>query len=302
MVKKIKFKKMSFGEVIFSCVKWAILISVTLIILVPMIHILAASFSSGSEVAKGIYLWPRDFSLRGYKAIIENEPIMRSYKNSIIYTVLGSVISTVLTICAAYPLSRKHMPGRDFIMILFALTMLFNGGLIPTFIVVSKLGLVNTMWSVILVNSLNVWIMIVVRTFFQSNIPEELYDAASIDGCDNLNVLWKVVLPLSKSIIAVAVLMYAVSYWNDFFNAIVYLHSDALAPLQVKLRELLMTANTKAMAGSSAGNVENLARVQELQYVLKYSTIVAATVPMLCAYPFVQKYFVKGVMIGSIKG
>ena len=302
MVKKIKFKKMSFGEVVFSCMKWAILISVTFIILVPVIHIVAASFSSGSEVAKGIYLLPRKFSLRGYKAIIENEPIVNSYKNSIVYTVIGSVISTVLTICAAYPLSRKHMPGKGIIMLLFAFTMLFNGGLIPTFMVVSKLGLVNTMWSVILVNSLNVWIMIVVRTFFQSNIPEELYDAASIDGCNDLNVLWKVVLPLSKSIIAVAVLMYAVSYWNDFFNAIVYLHSESLAPLQVKLRELLMTASTRAMTGSSGGNVDDLAHLQQLQYVLKYSTIVAATLPMLCAYPFVQKYFVKGVMIGSIKG
>lgn len=301
MVKKWK-EHFSLGEAVFSCVKWFILIFALIVVLVPLLHVIASSFSSADGLISGVYLWPKDLSFDGYKAALANSWLLISYKNSFVYMFVGALVSTFLTIFAAYPLSRRELPGRNLIMFLFTFTMLFNGGLIPTYIVVSKLGLVDTMWGFVLVDAMNVWIVIVVRTFLQFNIPNELYDAASIDGCTDLNVLWKVVLPLSKPIIAVSLLMYAVSYWNGYFNGVVYLRREELQPLQVFLRNLLLANTSVASQDMASLPAEDMMRLRELQYVLKYSTVVLATVPMLCIYPFVQKHFVKGVMVGSIKG
>lgn len=298
----VNAKTIPFGEVMFSIIKWFVLIFAALVVIVPALHILAASFSSADSLIEGVYLWPTELSLEGYIAAFKNSSIMTAYKNTIIYVVVGAVLNTVLTVLAAYPLSRKNMPGRNWFMFLFVFTMLFNGGLIPTFMVVSKLGLVDTIWALVLVDGISIWIMIVMRTYFQSNIPVEIYEAASIDGCGDFKILWKIVLPLSTAIIAVALLMYAVGYWNGYFNAVVYLRSDEMLPLQLVLRNLLLSTKQLSAETMMTMDPDQYLRLQQLQYVLKYSCIVISTVPMLCIYPFVQKHFVKGIMVGSIKG
>ena len=298
----VNAESVSFGEVMFSIIKWFILIFSALIVIIPAIHILAASFSSPEALVEGVYLWPTKLSLEGYETAFKNPAIMVAYKNTLIYVVVGAVLNTTLTILAAYPLSRKNMPGRNWIMFLFAFTMLFNGGLIPTFMVVNKLGLVDKIWALVLVDGISVWIMIVMRTYFQSNIPVEMYEAASIDGCSDFKMLRRIVLPSSKASIALALLLYAVGIWNGYFNAIVYLRSDDMLPLQLVLRNLLLSTKQLSAETIRTMPADNYARLQQLQYVLKYSCIVISTVPMLCIYPFVQKHFVKGIMIGSIKG
>jgi putative aldouronate transport system permease protein len=226
--------------------------------------------------------------------------VWRGYRNTIFYTVVGTVINLFLTTLAAYPLSRRDLPGRNIFMFLITFTMFFHGGLIPTYLVVKGLGMVDTFWALVIPNAIATYNLIVMRTYFQTSIPWELQEAALIDGCSNTRLLLKIILPLSKPIIAVMVLFYAVMHWNAFFNALIYLRDEELYPLQLILREILIMNQTSLSDDASIqfGMDEKLLLAESIKYAL----IIVASVPVLIMYPFVQRHFVKGVMIGSIKG
>ena len=271
----------------------------TLIILVPILFIVAASFSSPEALLSAkVFLWPVEFTTRGYSMIVEHPALMGGFRNSILYTLVGTVINVVMTILAAYPLSRKDLPVRHVVMFLFAFTMLFNGGMIPTYLTVKDLGLLDTMWAMVIPNALAVWNVIITRTFFQTTIPDEMLESASIDGCDDFHFLMKMVLPLSVSIIAVNVLLYAVSHWNTYFNALMYLNKADKYPIQLVLRDILIQDDTAGVSMDVTKQIEK----QKTRYLLQYSTIVIATLPVMCLYPLVQRYFVTGMMVGAVKG
>ncbi|NUR99291.1 MAG: carbohydrate ABC transporter permease [Kribbellaceae bacterium] len=271
-----------------------------LAILYPIIYVLSASVSNTKKVAAGeVWLWPVGFTLDAYKAIFDYKSIVSGFGNSVYYAVVGAVVATVLTLLAAYPLSRKGLPGKGLIMAAFVFTMMFSGGLIPTYLVVDQLGLLNTRWAIILPAALAVWNVIITRTYFMVTIPEELVEAGKVDGCSDFGFFWRIVLPLSKPIIAVNLLFYAVGQWNSFFNALIYLTNEHLFPLQVILRQILIQSKVDP---SQMPDTSKLIQLKELQQQLKYSLIVIGMIPPLLVYPFVQKHFVKGAMIGSLKG
>lgn len=279
---------------------YLILTLLLIIILYPLIYVLSASFSSGSAVTSGrVWLWPVEPTLAGYEAIFSNRMVLVGFYNSAFYTVVGTLINVVMTILAAYPLSRPELPGRRVIAFLFFFTLLFSGGLIPTYLVVRDLDMLSTRWAMIIPGALSVWNMLIARTFFENNIPRELREAAELDGCDDFNFLWRIVLPLSGSIIAVLALFYGVGHWNSYFNALIYLYDQNLWPLQLVLRDILVENQIDPSMMVDAREMATRAQLREL---LKYSLIVVATLPLLIAYPFVQRHFVKGVMIGSVKG
>jgi putative aldouronate transport system permease protein len=284
---------------IFSAVTYVVLSLFAIAVLYPLVYILSASISDPLAVTSGeVWLWPVDINLNGYRAILEYHSIVRGFLNSLWYAGVGSLISVTITLLAAYPLSRSDLWGRNYFMFFFVFTMLFTGGLIPTYLVVHDLGLLNTRWALVLPGAFAAWNMIITRTYYQVTIPHELLEAAKIDGCDDFRFFWKVVLPLSKPIIAVNALFFAVGHWNQFFNALIYLTNEDLFPLQLVLREILIQ-NTIDPAQMDAAE---MLRRQELRDLLKYGLIVVAMIPPLLAYPFVQKHFVKGIMIGSLKG
>jgi putative aldouronate transport system permease protein len=269
-------------------------------VLYPLTYVLSASLSDPSNVVSGeVWLWPVGFSLDAYKAIFDYEAIVTGFGNSVVYAIGGSLLATALTLLAAFPLSRKGLPGKGIIMALFVFTMMFNGGLIPSYLVVEQLGLLNTRWAMIVPGALAVWNVIITRTYFQVSIPDELHEAATMDGCSDFGFFWRIVLPLSKPIIAVNMLFYAVGQWNSWFNALIYLTNEHLFPLQVLLRQILIQGNIDA---SGIQDASELLRRRELQQQLKFSLIVIAAIPPLLIYPFVQKHFVKGAMVGSLKG
>jgi len=238
--------------------------------------------------------------LEGYQAILQYKDIWTGFANSFLYTISGTVIGLVLTVLAAYPLSRRTLAGRKGIMVMFLFTMLFNGGLVPNYMLVMKLKLLNTIWAIILPTALSAYNVIVTRTFFMTSIPEELHESAELDGCGEFRYLISIVLPLSKAILAVLVLWIAIGQWNGYFNPMIYLNDKEKFPLQLILREILLMANvdfTKA-----AANPELFYRNQQLSEILRYGTIIISALPLMVLYPFIQKYFVKGVMIGSVKG
>lgn len=277
-----------------------LLLIALLTVLYPLIYIFSASFSDRLSVISGdVFLWPVNFSLEGYQAVFKDSRVLTGYGNTIFYTIVGTILNVILTILAAYPLSRRTMVGRNIIMYLFAFTMLFNGGLIPNYLLIKDLGMIDSRWAMILPGALSVWNVIIARTFYQSTISQELFEAASIDGCSHLRFMWSVVLPLSKAITAVMVLFYGVFHWNAYFNAFIYLKSDELYPLQIVLRDILIQ---NQIDPASITDTEDMTRKQGLADLLKYSIIIVASLPIWLVYPFVQKYFVKGVMIGSIKG
>lgn len=277
-----------------------ILVFLTLIVLYPLLYILASSFSSGSAVAQGkVFLWPVDFSLEGYKRVFEYQRVWIGYRNTIFYTIFGTIINVAMTLICAYPLSRKGLPHKGFFSFLFTFTMMFGGGLIPTYLVVRSLNMVNKVWALLIPGALSVYQMIIVRTFIMNTIPDELLESAKLDGCDDFRFFFQFVLPLSMAVIAVIALQYAVGHWNNYFNAMIYLNDNKLYPLQIFLREILIMSQ---MDVSDFVDEETAVAIQGMADLIKYSLIVVSTVPILCAYPFLQKYFVKGVMIGSLKG
>jgi putative aldouronate transport system permease protein len=296
----IRAIKESRPDQIFSVGNYLVLILFFLSVLYPLVYIVSASLSNPAAVVAGrVWLWPVEPTLDGYRAIFEYNTILRGYLNSVFYLVVGTLVNLVMTILAAYPLSRRDLYGRDWIMVLFVFTMLFSGGLIPTYLVIRHVGLLNTRWALIIPTALAVWNVIITRTYFQVTIPQTLLEAAQLDGCDDFIFLWKIVLPLSGPIIAVNVLFYSIGHWNAFFNALIYLTNERIFPLQLVLREILVqnTIDPAAMTDPT-----ELLRKQQLRDLLKYALIVAASLPPLLIYPFVQRYFVKGVMIGSLKG
>ena len=273
---------------------------ILLIVLLPMLNIIAASFSAGDKVASGqVYIWPVDFCLDGYNAVFRDKSIVTGYMNTIIYTIFGTLFNLFLTLMAAYPLSRKDMPGVNKLMWIFTFTMLFNGGMIPSYLLVRDLNMINTRLAMIIPGAISVYNLIITKTYFQTTIPRELLEAANIDGCSDFRFFLQIALPLSKAIIAVITLFYAVGHWNSFFNAFLYLNTKNLYPLQIILREILIVNNVDP---SMVVDPELQTELANLSNLLKYSLIIVASLPVWCMYPFVQKYFVKGVMLGSLKG
>ncbi|MFF9563679.1 carbohydrate ABC transporter permease [Leifsonia sp. NPDC014704] len=298
-IKKPRRIKESPGDRALLVVIYLGLTLAVLVVLVPLLFILASSFSSPHAVTAGqVFLWPVDFTLKGYQTVLADPQVLMGYANSLFYMIAGTLISTTLTVCIAWPLSRPSFMGRNVIMSLLLFTMLFSGGLIPTYMVVQNLGLLDTRWALLLPQAVAVWQVIIARTFFRSAIPEELVEAASLDGASDFRFLWTVVLPLSKPLIAVIALMYAIGQWNGYFDALLYLKSSDLFPLQLVLRNILVLNATNGGVSDLAAQAQN----QELVNLLKYALIVITSVPVLVIYPFVARYFNKGVLIGSVKG
>lgn len=296
----MKKKKISQDKVVYV-VNYILLILLTVSVLYPLIYIVSCSFSSGDALMAGrVKLLPVEFTLLSYKTVFEYESIWTGYLNSIIYTVVGTVISIVLTIFAAYPLSRDDFRGGNILMKLFLFTMLFSGGLVPTYLLVKNLGLVDTMWAVVLPTAVNAYNMIVARTFFKQTIPKDLQEAAELDGCSDFKFFTKIVVPLSTPIIAVLCLWVAIGLWNGYFNPLIYINSEDKYPLQLILRRILLMAQVDF--GNSAVDPRVVMENQYLSQMLRYGTIIISSLPLMLIYPFVQKYFVKGVMIGAVKG
>jgi putative aldouronate transport system permease protein len=279
---------------------YAFLIFIFLVVLYPLIYVVSASFSDPNAVASGkVWLLPIDFTTKAYARIFEYPRIWTGYANSIFYATVGTLVNVTFTVLAAYPLSRKDLFGKKPLMFLFVFSMMFSGGLIPFYITVNQLGLYNSRWALIIPQALSVWNMIIAITFFRTSLPQELLEAAQLDGCSDIQYLFRIVLPLSTPIIAVMGLFYAVGHWNQFFTALIFLANKDLFPLQLILRDILV-ANT--VDPSLLEDAKTMAAKAGMRDLLKYALIVVASGPVLALYPFVQKYFVKGLMIGAIKG
>lgn len=274
-----------------------------ILVLYPLIYILSASISEPRLVTMGeVVFLPKQITFEGYQKIFEYTPIWVGYRNTVFYTVVGTAINLLLTVTCSYVLSRKDFFGRRFFTLLFTFTMFFNGGLIPTYLVVKQLGILNTVWSMWLPVAVSVYNVLICRTYFESSIPFEIQESACIDGCSDMQILLRIMLPLSKPIIAVLGLFYAVTHWNTYFNALIYLSDVKLYPLQLYLRSILILDQMSEMLGADAEMVEQLIRRMELKESMKYGIIVVSSLPIIMLYPFLQRYFVKGVMIGAVKG
>lgn len=288
------------ADKVFNVVNYTLLLLFTLTVLYPLVYVLSASFSSSSAVISGkVWLWPVDFNLQGYEAVFKHKQVWIGFANSIYYAVVGTFFNVIMTLFAAYPLSRKDFYIRHAVMFLFVFTVMFGGGLIPNYLLVKSLGLLDTRWALIIPGIMGVMNVIIARTYFQSTIPDELLEAAHLDGCSDLKFLVKIVAPLSGPIIAVLSLFYAVGHWNTYFAALLYLKSQNLFPLQIILRDILVR-NT--FDEEIITDVVGAAQREGLRELMKYSLIVISTIPVLAIYPFIQRHFVKGMMIGSLKG
>ena len=298
-VKTARKVRLSRSDRIYYGIVYTLITLLTLAVLYPLMYVVSASFSSGRAITSGkVFLLPVEFSTYGYESVLNYKSIWVGYRNTIFYTVAGTAINIAVTLLCAYPLSRKGLRGKGFFTFLFSFTMIFSGGMIPSYILMRDLKILNTVWAMLLPGAMSVYNMVVTRTFFQSTIPGDLLEAAKIDGCSDIQFFTRIVMPLSKAIIAVITLYYAVGHWNAYFNAFLYLNSKELYPLQIYLRQVLVLGDSDA----DLADEEMLLQLQNLRDVLKYAIIVISTAPLLCAYPFVQKYFVRGVMIGSLKG
>ena len=277
------FSRQSRGDKIFNVINGLLIAVVLIMIIYPLWFVIIASVSDPAKVLGGqVILMPRKFTLEGYRMVFRDPMIMTGYRNTLFYTVTGTAINLVMTILAAYPLSRKDWVGRGFFMGVLMFTMFFSGGIIPTYLMMNSLGMINTVWAMILPGAVSVYNTIIMRTFFVNSIPPELQEAAQVDGCSNTRLLLQIVLPLSKQILAVMVLFYGVAHWNAFFNALIYLTESKRYPLQLVLRSILIQ-NTAAET-------------------IKYALIIVSTLPMMILYPFLQRFFEKGVMVGAVKG
>lgn len=285
---------------VFSFFVYLLLTIVMLMIAFPLLYLVSASFSEPQAVISGrVWLLPVDFTLKGYEAIFKDNSLIRGFGNSVFITVVGTCLNIIVTVMMAYPLSRRKFYGRKFFTMFMMFTMFFNGGLVPTFLLINQLSMYNSYWAIILPGCVGVTNVIICRTYFESSIPEELYEAASLDGCDDFGFLLRIALPLAKPVLAVLVLYYAVGHWNSYFKEMIYLEDKIKYPLQVVLRQIIIMSQ---IADEMMLDFSTAERVQGMADLLKYSTIVVSSLPMLMLYPFIQKYFVKGVMIGSVKG
>lgn len=292
------FYKKTKGEMIFDCCNYVLLALLVVVTLYPCYYVLVASVSDPVKIfaEKGLVLFPKGFSLSSYLEVLKSDQIWLGYKNTVFYVIAGGIVSVLMTVMAAFALTRKDLPGKNIIMFLIMFTMYFSGGLIPTYLVVKGIGLLDSPLVMILLNAVTTYNLIVTVSYFRG-MPYALEEAAKVDGASDYTVMFKIMLPLAKPIIAVISLYYMVALWNDYMTALIYLNERKYFPLQMILREILIqnnadTVSATGLADDSQAYAENL----------KYAIIVVSTVPILCVYPFIQKYFVKGVMIGAIKG
>lgn len=291
--------KRSREDVIFDTILYVIAAILILITLYPMYFIIIASFSDPALVSQGkIMFIPRGINFKAYKQLAGYAKLWVGYKNTILYVIGGTIMTLVVNIPASYALSRKNMYGRNVMTFFYLIPMFFTGGLIPTYMAVKDFGLLDTYWVMIVPFSVVTYYIIVGRTFFQNSIPDDLWEAAQLDGCGYLGFFFKIVLPLSKAVIAVIALWAAVGQWNSYFNALIYLRSEELQPLQIVLRNILVSNQTIAAQTTGAAAVE----AKQMADLIKYAVIVVSSAPIMCMYPFVQKYFNQGVMLGSVKG
>lgn len=294
--------RLSTGDRVYLGVVYAFLILFVLIVLYPLLYVVSCSFSSPEALVSGrVFFLPVEPGLQGYKAVFQNPQVWSGYYNSIIYTVSGTLVSTVVTMVGGYVLSRREFKMRGVLTALFTFTMFFNGGTMPTYLLIKNLHMLDTIWAIILPGAFSVWLGVIARTYIQSNIPEELYESACLDGGDYFQHFLRIVLPLSKPILAVLALNFATGQWNSYFSAMIYLSDPDKFPLQIILRNILIQ-NTVDFTSISSMDVTNLVEKQYLAELLKYSLIIISSIPLLIVYPFIQKYFIKGIMVGSIKG
>ena len=301
MAKANTHSRMSRGDRIFDSINVVLLGLLALIIIYPLVYVLSASFSDPVSVASGdMILWPVNLTLENYEEVFKNQSIITGYRNSLIILVSGTALNLVMTVLAAFPMSRRDLWGRNVMMKLMTFTMFFSGGLIPTYLLITRtLGLMNSWLALILPGAISVYNMIIMRTYFQTSIPYELQEAADIDGCSPFGVLIRIILPLSGPILAVIGLYYGVGHWNSYFSALLYINREELQPLQLYLRRVLTLNSNQSLLSTGSDEAARQAMRAE---TIKYAVIVVSSVPMLAIYPFVQKFFVKGVMIGAIKG
>ena len=296
----MKRKKITQDTIVYF-INYILLTVLLVVVLYPLIYIISCSFSSGDALMSGrVKLFPVDLTLQSYKAVFKYQSIWTGYRNSIIYAIVGTLISMVLTLFAAYPLSRDDFRGKKIFTVIILFTMMFSGGLIPTYLLVKNLDLMDTIWAVVLPGAVNAHNIIVARTFFANTIPKELQEAAEMDGCTDFRFFVRIVIPLSTPIIAVLSLWVVVGLWNSYFGPMIYLNSQEKYPLQLVLRRILLLSQVNL--NQSNIDPETIRKNQYLGEMLKYGTIIISTLPLMIVYPFVQKYFVKGVMIGSVKG
>ena len=295
-----KHIRRSGSDAVMYSIVYAVMILLGIVILYPLIYVVSCSFSAGTAVTEGrVLLWPVDLSLKGYKMVFAYKTVWSGYRNTILVTVAGTTLNVLLTTLCAYPLSRKDLPLKKLYLVIFMIPMFISGGMIPNYLLMSNLHLLNTRLSLILSGGISIYNMIIMKTFFENSIPGELLEAAKVDGISDIGYLWRIVVPLSKPIFSVISLYYAVGHWNSYFNAMLYIREKEKWPLQLVMREILNASNIDLTQITDA---EMLSGLRGLTDVLKYALIIVSSVPVLVAYRFVQKYFEKGVMIGSVKG
>ena len=304
MRKEKKTKIVSAGkDRVFYLVCGFIMVVLSLAVLYPVIYVISASFSNADTLVAGkVWLWPVNFSLDAYRLLFSYERLWIGYANTIFYTVVGTIINLTVTLICAYPMARKNLKGRGVLMMFVSFTMLFSGGMIPNYILAKGMGILNTRWAMLLPGAMSIYNMIVARTFIESTIPDEMLEASQIDGCNDFQFFFRMVLPLSKAIIAVLALWYGVSHWNSYFNAFLYLKDRDLYPLQIFLKDILVQSQEITVSEDDYNAIGGAALSENISVAVRYCIIVVSTVPLFTVYPFVQKHFQKGVMIGSVKG
>lgn len=297
--KNVNGKKMRAGNKLFDIVNSTLLVLIFLIVAYPLLYIVIASISDPELVLTGkVFLIPKGIQFESYKKVLQNDSIVRGYLNTIAYAFVGTCINLSVTLTAAYAMSRKDLKGRKPLTLFFIFTMFFSGGTIPGYMLVRSLNMLDTFWAMVIPNAMSVWNLILCRNFFESNIPDELLEVSQIDGCKNTYFFYKIVLPLSKALIAVMVLFYAVGHWNSYMQPLLYLMDRDKYPLQLVLKNILIASKPDP---SFIGLVDKADFYKQVE-MMKYALIVVASVPVIVLYPFVQKYFVQGVMVGSVKG
>ena len=305
-MKSIKHSKIhsSRGDGVFRTVNYIFLILAAIVTLYPLIFVLSASVSDPNMVNSGrMWLWPMGITFDGYNRVFANMDIWTGYRNTIFYTVAGTLLNLAVTLPCAYALAKKSLPGRKLFSFLFLFTMFFSGGLIPLYMLVRNLNLLDSVWAVLLPTAASIWNIIITRTFLETTIPDGLEEAAEIDGCSTFKKFFQIILPLSAPIIAVMALFYGVSHWNSYFNEMIFLNDRDKFPLQVFLRELIIITQLNSSSNTiTTTEAQTMAEQQRLAGIIKYAIMVVSTLPVICVYPFLQRFFVKGVMIGSIKG
>lgn len=295
--------RMTKGDVVFTICNYIFITLAVVITLYPLVYVLSASISEPTKVNSGeMWLWPVDITFAGYRRVFNNPDIWSGYANTIFYTVFGTLINLVLTIPCAYALAKKHLPFKKGISFIILFTMFFSGGLIPLYMLVDTLHLLDTVWAVVLPTAASAYNIIISRTFMETTIPEGLEEAAEIDGCDPFRTFFKIILPLSAPIIAVMALFYGVGHWNSYFNEMIFLTDRSKLPLQVILREIIVVTQINTSGQTTNMEAQTAAEMQQLAGIIKYAVMIVSSLPIIIVYPFLQRFFVKGVMIGSIKG